>query len=380
MLSNLKIIASTRWHKEDVANDFLEDKFRIINSKAFRRLEYKTQVFINYIGDHYRTRLTHSLEVSLVAQYIAKSLGLNQELAEVISLLHDLGHPPFGHGGEHVLNNISSEYGGFNHNYHCIKIITVLEKQFSGFNGLNLTLESIDGVLKHNGIIQESNENYTKLSSLLEDYAIEFGAQGALESQVSAIADDIAYCIHDIDDGIRAFMVKLEDFCDIEAFSLSYQRTKQEFLSLNDDDLLRKEVLRNFRSYLINDVIAQSVHNIKSCNIDSLKEVKSSKEHLIAFSKKVSEDVKELKKILFAKVYRSTHTNRVNFKAQIIIKDLFSHFMNYPNSLPSVSNNNLSDGELAELVVDYIAGMTDRFAVDEHRRIFDLHNNYFYRW
>ena len=182
-------------------NCFLVDKLRIINSMAFRRLEYKTQVFVNYIGDHYRTRLTHSLEVAQISSIIAKKLSLNSDLAEAIALAHDLGHAPFGHAGEEALNEVSLKYGGFDHNIHTIRIVTLLEEEFPEFEGLNLTLETLDGILKHNGPIKSNSKNYNKIKKLLPEKFFDLSTYSALESQIAALADEIAYCKHDIDDG-----------------------------------------------------------------------------------------------------------------------------------------------------------------------------------
>ncbi len=367
-----------RVHNEDVEYDFLEDKFRIINSKAFRRLEYKTQVFINYTGDHYRTRLTHSLEVSQIAAYIARKLGLNEELAEVIALAHDLGHPPFGHAGEDALNEVALKFGGFNHNAHVIKIVTQLEKQFPKFDGLNLTLETLDGILKHNGPIDKASPSYHEFQNILGDYPINFLENASLESQIASLADDIAYSKHDIDDGIRAGFVTLESFCQIEMFRHVYDKVLTEYPNISEE-LLKREVLRNFGKFLIEDLLHQTQNNINESRVTDYQQIIKSPIFTAAFSDSVELQLKKLKSFLFDNVYRNFKVNRITSKTRTIIQDLFTHFMSHPTSLPQDWQQEIdikNDQELATKITDYIAGMTDRFAVDEHKRVFDIYTPY----
>ncbi|WPX96909.1 dGTP triphosphohydrolase [Candidatus Bandiella euplotis] len=368
--------SSGRVYCEDMEYDFLEDKFRIINSKAFRRLEYKTQVFINYIGDHYRTRLTHSLEVGQIAVYIAKQLRANEELAEVIALSHDLGHPPFGHAGERALNEVSLKFGGFDHNVQVVRIVTQLEKQFPKFNGLNLTLEALDGILKHNGPINQESKYYNQLKDILDGIPIKLSGNAFLEAQIASLADDIAYSKHDIDDGVRAGFVKMRDFCQIEMFKNVYDKVYSEYKDV-EKEVFKIEVLREFGKFLVENLLHQTKSNLKSLDITEAKQVVDANEVIVSFSDPVKIQLIELKKFLFDKVYRNFPINRVNYKACKIIQDLFTYFMNYPVNLPQdwqQKTDLKNEANLATIITDYIAGMTDRFAVDEHRRVFDLHD------
>lgn len=367
--------SSRRIYQEHIKHDFLEDKFRIINSKAFRRLEYKTQVFINYTGDHYRTRLTHSLEVSQIAVYIARELGLNEELAEVIALSHDIGHPPFGHAGEEALNEVASNFGGFDHNIHAIKIITMLEKSSSKYKGLNLTLETIDGILKHNGPIHDKGQ-LNKLNKILNNFPLSYNNNASLESQIAALADDIAYTKHDIDDGIRAGFISIEELSSLELFKTINMNKVMENKSINEEIAL-KELLMNLSMFLIVDLLNQTINNIQNHNINNIEEIYNCQKMIVEFSKSTKESFLELKAFLFTNVYKNYQVNRITHKTQTVIKDLFNHFMNNPKTLPKSwqKDSNLnSEIFLSEIVINYIAGMTDRFAVVEHKKIFDLYH------
>ena len=367
--------SSGRIHGENIEYDFLEDKFRVINSKAFRRLKYKTQVFINYTGDHYRTRLTHSLEASQIAVYIAKKLGLNEELSEIIALSHDLGHPPFGHAGEDALNSATYRFGGFNHNVQGIKIVTELEKQFPNFNGLNLTLETLDGILKHNGPVDKNTSFYGKLKKTLHKYPIDFSNSPSLEAQVASLADDIAYSKHDIDDGVRAGFITLEDFFQIDLFEDIYNQVIVKYPNIKGE-ILKREVLRNFGKFLIKDLINKTTHNIKTLNIGHNQQVIKSDIFVVAFSEPVVIMLKKLRKFLLDNIYRNFKVEGIRFKNMNIIQDLFFHFMNYPITLPKAWQQEVDfkdEKALSTKITDYIAGMTDRFAVDEHKRIFDVY-------
>ena len=368
--------SSGRVYNESVEYDFLEDKFRIVNSKAFRRLKYKTQVFINYTGDHYRTRLTHSLEVSQIAMYVAKRLELNEELAEIIALSHDLGHPPFGHAGENALNIATSKFNGFDHNVQVMRIITKLEKQFPNFDGLNLILEVLDGILKHNGPVDKTSPSYGNLKEILYKYPIDFTKNASLESQIASLADDIAYSKHDIDDGVRAGFVVLEDFCQIDIFRDIYNQVIIEYPGIKGEPL-KREALRNFGKFLVEDLINETNSNIADLDITNNQQVMKSDVFVVTFSKPVALMLKELKKFLFDHVYRNFRVNRIAFKNKKIIQDLFTHFINYPTTLPQTWQQKIdfkNEKSLSIRVTDYIAGMTDRFAVDEHKKIFDIYD------
>ena len=361
---------SRRIYQEHIKHEFLEDKFRIINSKAFRRLEYKTQVFINYTGDHYRTRLTHSLEVSQIAVYIARELGLNEELAEVIALSHDIGHPPFGHAGEEALNEVAGNFGGFDHNIHAIKIITMLEKSSSKYKGLNLTLETIDGILKHNGPIHDKGQ-LNKLKKILNNFPLSYNNNASLESQIAALADDIAYTKHDIDDGIRAGFISIEELSSLKLFKEINADNIMEDKSINKEIAL-KELLMNLSGFLTVDLLNQTISNIKDHSINNIEEIYNNQKMIVEFSKSTKENFLELKAFLFTNVYKNYQVNRITHKTQTVIKDLFNHFMNNPKTLPKSwqeSGNLNSEILLSEIVINYIAGMTDRFAINLYKGI-----------
>ena len=361
-----------RMYPENIKYNFLEDKIKIIGTKAFRRLEYKTQVFINYTGDHYRTRLTHSLEVSQIAIYIAKELKLNEELVDVIALSHDIGHPPFGHAGEDALNIVSKKFGGFNHNLHAIKIVTKLEKTCAHYDGLNLTLDTIDGLLKHNGPISNDNQQ-SKFRKILLNYPIILSKHSSLEAQVAALADEITYIKHDIDDGIRANFINIIDLQQLNITKLFDIETiiKNDFLS---QEIKLKTILSNINDCLIKDLLNQTIINIQEYNINCIDDIYNSTKYIVAFSKQLQKDLLELKAFLFKNVYKNYKVNRIALKTKSIITDLFHYFIDHPKSLHELSqqgNTTCSDELLVEYVINYIAGMTDRFAVEEHKRIFD---------
>lgn len=372
--NNLAVINSIgRIYKENVKYNFIEDKFRIINSKAFRRLEYKTQVFINYTGDHYRTRLTHSLEVSQIAVYIAKELGVNTELADVIALSHDIGHPPFGHAGEESLNEAAIEYGGFDHNIHAIKIISMIEKHSPRYKGLNLTIDTIDGILKHNGPITDKNK-INQLNQILNNYPIQYSNNASLESQIAAIADDIAYTKHDLDDGIRAKFINLKELKSLKIFQAIGFDVIEKYDC--DEEVGVNAFLMNLSSFLINNLIQQTIKNINTNNINNIEDIYAFDGFLVEFSKDVKGKFLELKKFLFDNVYKNYLVNRITHKTKIIIRDLFNHFMNNPKTLPKswqTSDIFTCKKSLSEKVINYIAGMTDRYAVEEHKKIFDVY-------
>lgn len=371
---NLGVFKSNgRIYQEQIKYNFLEDKFRIINSKAFRRLEYKTQVFINYTGDHYRTRLTHSLEVSQIAVYIARELGLNEELAEVIALSHDIGHPPFGHAGEEALNEVAVKFGGFDHNIHGIRIITLLDKRSPKYNGLNLTIETIDGILKHNGVIR--NHKYIdKLTKIIDNFPISFGNNASLESQIAALADDIAYTKHDIDDGIRAGFISIEELGELQIFkAINFNRIIKS--TCGEREVQLKVLLSILSIFLIDNLLSNTMKNISANNINNIQDVYNCKKLIVEFSKTAKENLLELKNFLFKNVYKNHQVNLINYKTQTIVRDLFNHFMNNPKTLPKSWQRDISlnsDILLSEIVINYIAGMTDRFAITEHKNIFDL--------
>lgn len=366
-----------RLHKEnllDINHNSLYsiDKDRIINSSAFRRLQYKTQVFVNHEGDHYRTRLTHSLEVSRVANSIAMGLGLNRDLTEVIALAHDLGHPPFGHAGEDALNLKMKEFNGFSHNIHTLKIITDIETRYVEYNGLNLTWESIEGIVKHNGSIDKDK----KLDCYLEGYnkihELDLYRSASLEAQVAAIADDITYNSHDIEDGIRAGLVRIEDIYDVPVIGRVYQQIVESYKGAKQE-LLIGEARKRSMYNMISDVINNSKLCLSDHNVKNVEEVRKFDKNLITFSHEYEKANLAIKEFLYNSVYKHKKLNRMKAKANKIISNLFDFYFSHPecflDSQEFLERSKKDKNILANFVSDYIAGMTDRFAIKEYEEL-----------
>ena len=353
--------------KENLAFIFLNDKDRIIFSSSFRRLEYKTQVFVNHSGDHYRTRLTHSLEVAAIAKVIARSLGLNEDLAETIALAHDLGHPPFGHAGEDGLCEAMKDFGGFNHNFHTLKVIALLEKGNKNITGLNLSYEIIEGLAKHNGAMSLESKFAKKVTELFSPFDLQLDKHPHLEGQIASLADDIAYCVHDIDDGIRAGFIQFTDLLFIDLI-------KQAADSNSFDKNSYRYIINNIRKIMIDDLITETKKRLQAHQFNSPQDIRKHTQWVATFSDKIEAQKNQIKNFLMENVYRHHHINRMRYKAKSLINDLFYYFMDNPNCLAEVwyeKTINIDLPTQAEIIGDYIAGMTDRFAIDEHRRIFD---------
>lgn len=353
---------------------FLIDRNRIIHSMAFRRLEYKTQVFVNHIGDHYRTRLTHSLEVAQVASNIARMLKLNEDLTETIALCHDLGHPPFGHAGEDGLNEAAKKFGGFNHNFQTLQILTKLEQRHIEFDGLNLTWETLEGTIKHNGPITTP---ITKLPKIIQDISrktnLLLDQYPSLEAQISGLADDIAYCNHDIDDGIRAGMFEIEDLNQIKLIGKIYKEVNSAYPKINRSKLLN-EIIRRIVKYMMEDLVYETKRNIAHYEISKPEDVRNQPRAMVRFSKEVEEMRNALKAFLMKNVYRNYVVNRMSEKGKLILKELFTQFLAKPYCLPTewaLKTENKSEAEVAAVIIDFIAGMTDRYAIEEHKKLFD---------
>jgi dGTPase len=357
---------------------FLKDRTRIINSVAFRRLEYKTQVFVNHTGDHYRTRLTHTLEVSQIARTICRRLFLNEDLAETIALCHDLGHPPFGHAGESALNESAKNYGGFEHNIHTIKILTKLENKYVNFEGLNLTWETIEGIVKHNGPIVHNNKK--DIPGILIDLSNKkdlcLNRHPSLEAQVANLADDIAYIVHDIDDGIRAgfFNIgELEFIGDIKKISYNFLKKNHN----TDIAFLVAEVVREISEFLIEDLISQTKYNLEKFKINSSENIRDQSMPIAHFSDKTELTKKALKAFLTDKVYRNYRINRMTVKGRNVLQEIFNRLMEKSECLPTewfTKTVGKSKKDLAQIIIDYIAGMTDRYAIEEHKKLFDFNS------
>ncbi len=340
--------------------EFQRDRDRIIHSGAFRRLEYKTQVFVNHEGDLFRTRLTHSIEVAQIARSIARRLRLNEDLAEAIALAHDLGHTPFGHAGQDALNHCMQAWGGFEHNLQSLRVVELLEERYAEFDGLNLTFETREGILKHC-----SRENAAQLGELgarfLDDH------RPSLEAQIANLADEIAYNNHDVDDGLRSGLITLEQLAEVPLVLRHLGEVRAAYPALPERRAVH-ETVRRMINTLVSDLIGQSEMNIEAQKLATLEDVHRAPA-LIAFSAGINEEQRALKRFLHTNLYRHYRVMRMSAKAQRIIGDLFGAFMSDNRLLPP-SFQRQGEAERARSVADYIAGMTDRYAIREHRRIF----------
>jgi dGTPase len=348
----------------------LRDRDRIIHSAAFRRLEYKTQVFVNHEGDHYRTRLTHSLEVSQLARSMCRVLRLNEDIAEALALAHDLGHTPFGHAGEEGLDGAMQEFGGFDHNAQTIRILTQLETRYADFDGLNLTWETLEGIAKHNGPVSDpprAMRDYIGLNDLeLHSYA-------SAEAQLSSLADDIAYNNHDIEDGLRAGFFTLEDLAGLPLLDELIAEVSKAHPRLSDRRQTH-EVIRRLINRMANDLIEQTRRNIESSGVKSADDIRGLGRPVAEFSSEMGQVNAAIKSFLMKYMYRHFKVNRMTSKARRVVQELFVFFLHEPECMPPAWYAQ-TDGEgtqkTAETAADFIAGMTDRFALEEHARIFD---------
>ncbi|MDG7056097.1 MAG: deoxyguanosinetriphosphate triphosphohydrolase [Wolbachia endosymbiont of Meromenopon meropis] len=359
---------------------FQRDRDRIIYSNAFRKMKYKTQVFINYEHDYYRTRLTHSLEVAQIARSIARRLGLCEDITESIALAHDLGHPPFGHTGEDALKkavqdlDFDNEKYEFDHNVQTIRILTYLEQKHADFDGMNLSWEVIEGIAKHNGPLLGSNATSYTNNQLLLEYNTKFNLRleefSSIEAQVASIADDIAYSIHDLDDALRANLVSIEDLFNLPLVSDIFKDIKSQYFKLSHSKIIH-ESLSRIIGIMISDVVSQTKKNIENYKIESVEDVRNLNKMLVAFSPEVTSVIIEIKKFNVEKIYRSFKLNRTMNKAKRVIRELFQCFYENPELLPTEWNKLSYEFKRSLVICDYISGMTDRFAIHEHRRIFD---------
>jgi dGTPase len=351
--------------------EYQRDRDRIVHSTAFRRLVYKTQVFVNHEGDLYRTRLTHSLEVAQIARSIARALGLNEPLAEAICLAHDLGHTPFGHAGQDALNDCMREYGGFEHNLQSLRVVDELEERYAEFPGLNLTFEVREGILKHC-----SATNARRLGELGERFLQR--RQPSLEAQLANLADEIAYNNHDVDDGIRAGLITVDDLAASSSlFGRQYDAVRAQFPQLGERRLVH-EVVRRMIDYAVNDLIDASAASIESAGPRSVEDVRARPMPLLTFSEDVRAEHLELKRYLRERLYRHYRVLRMTTKAKRVVRELFDAMLGDVDLMPpehqDVSRRlEATDGPAgrARAVADYIAGMTDRFAILEHRRLYE---------
>jgi len=352
---------------------FEADRHRIINSSAFRRLQYKTQVFVNHQGDHYRTRLTHTLEVAQISRWIAGALDVNQDLSEIISLAHDLGHPPFGHAGEESLNKVMTNYGGFSHNVHTLKLITKIENRLIDFEGLNLTFATLEGVVKHNGKInidEIEQDNYIKQFNRLFD--LELNKNPSLEAQISALSDDIAYNNHDIEDGLRAQLFDVKELFDLPLVGEIYHQILTKNPNIRNE-LLVGEAKKIITSLMVKDVVEQTRTNIVKDQISTIDEVSNHPKFLVEFSNQMQANLLIIKNFLMNKMYRHEFVNNMTLNGNKIIDFLFNYHFNNPYTLPKERHQeyllNPSLINLAKIICDFIAGMTDRYAIKSFREL-----------
>jgi dGTPase len=350
--------------KNQYRSFYQRDRDRIIHSTSFRRLKYKTQVFVYYEGDHYRTRLTHSLEVSQISRSVARYLRLNEDLAEAISLAHDLGHPPFGHAGEKILDYCMENNGGFNHNIHSIRLITELEKAYQNFDGLNLSINTIDGIAKHNGPNFLVRENLNILPNLSKIKKINFYNQSSLESQISALSDDIAYNNHDIDDGIRAGFFSINDIKDIPIIGDVIKKKNKQF---KNKKLLRNEIIRSIINIMVTDLILQTKKNLKKYNIKKIQDVYKSADFIVSFSPKLNSANNQIREFLKINMYENKSVKEMTNKAEKIIKKLYIYLIK--NNKKFITTESRKKWGLERSISDFIAGMTDKFAIDLYNKI-----------
>lgn len=350
---------------------FQRDRDRIIHASAFRRLKHKTQVFVEHEGDYYRTRLTHSIEVAQVARTIAGALNLNGELTEAIALAHDLGHPPFGHTGEDALHALMQPYGGFDHNAQAIKIVTSLERHYAEFDGLNLTWETLEGIAKHNGPVTgdlpHALADYNKLHDL------ELHTHASAEAQVAALADDIAYNNHDLHDGLRAGLFSEEDIAELPLVGAAYAQVDALYPGL-DGYRRRHEALRRVFGVMVADVIETSRTELERAQATSVEEIRNLGRTVIRFSDGMWQDLGAIRRFLFTRMYRAPAVMKIRAEVTGVVEELFPLFLEDPTLMPPDWANYIAEAGsdrtmLARIVADYISGMTDRFALQEHKRL-----------
>jgi dGTPase len=363
--------------ESDMRSPFQRDRDRIIHSTAFRRLKHKTQVFVYHEGDHYRTRLTHSLEVAQIARTIARALGLDEDLAEAVGLAHDLGHTPFGHAGEEALNTEMAPYGGFSHNDQTLRILTCLERHYAGFDGLNLSWETLEGTVKHNGPLVGSGIERPVPPSLAEydrRHKLELDTYPGPEAQIAALSDDIAYNNHDIDDGLRAGLFAVADLAEVPLVGPVFDEVAQRYPGLDESRLIH-EAIRRLIDRMVRDLVAETGRRLAESGVKTVEEVRHLGEPVAAFSPEMRNHDRALKRFLHQRMYRHYRVNRMSSKARRVLRELFRLFLAEPECLPDEWRARIGERtpDNARVIADYLALMTDRFALDEHRRLFDTY-------
>ena len=359
---------------------FQRDRDRIIHSSAFRRLKHKTQVFIEHEGDYYRTRLTHSIEVAQVARTISGVLGLNTDLAECIALAHDLGHTPFGHTGEDALARLMQPYGGFDHNAQALRIVTRLERHYAGFDGLNLTWESLEGIAKHNGPVTGPNADEKHagplpyaLAEVNGQWDLDLHTHASAEAQVAAIADDVAYSHHDLHDGLRSGLFTEADLMELPVTAPAFEEVDRLYPGL-DKMRRRHEALRRVFGRMVEDVIHVAQNRLEAAQPKSVDDIRHMGVTIIRFSKPLYQELKAVRSFLFHRMYRAPSVVEMRARVTSMLDDLFPLFLQRPELLPEEWRADIEaagdEVQLARIVADYVAGMTDRFAIQEHKRLF----------
>jgi dGTPase len=350
---------------------FQRDRDRIIHSTAFRRLQYKTQVFVYHEGDHYRTRLTHSLEVAQIARSISRALRLNDDLAEALALAHDLGHTPFGHAGGDAVDAAMRPYGGFDHNDQTLRVVTRLERHYAEFDGLNLTWETLEGVVKHNGPLTGAVP--ATIAEYVTRHDLALHSWPSAEAQIAAQSDDIAYNNHDLDDGLRAGLFTVADLRDVPLAGPVFREVQARYHGVEEPRLIH-EAIRRMIDLMVSDLIAETARRIADAGVKEVEEIRSLGAPVAAFSDGMRANDKALKAFLFDHMYRHFRVNRMASKAHRVVSELFALLLGEPECLPTEWRQQAAGGSpaaRARVVADYIAGMTDRYALDEHRRLFD---------
>lgn len=359
-------------------NHFARDRDRIIHSNAFKRLQYKTQVFINHEGDHFRNRLTHSIEVATIARSTSCQLGLVSDLAEAIALAHDLGHTPFGHSGEDALNKCMESYGGFSHNAHSFKILTFIEQRYASFDGLNLSWEMLEGVVKHNGPISQITRPFSYVSQYNAIHDLDLSRHSSAEAQVASLSDDIAYICHDLEDGITAQMFTCEELKELILVGEFVADLQKQYPDVEDSRIIY-EAGRKLIHYFVHDLLEQTEANINKYNIKTVEDVRSLGQQLVAFSDEVVDQIRIIKEFLTEKVYKHPKVAKVNFQCHNIVKGLFSIYTEDPNLLPTswrkIFESSSDKNQKMLIIADYIAGMTDRFAIKQYQSFLNININ-----
>ena len=353
--------SKVRIHAEpepDYRTCFQRDRDRILHTTAFRRLEYKTQVFINFEGDYYRTRLTHTLEVTQIGRTIARALGANEDLTEAICMAHDMGHPPFGHSGEATLNRLMEEHGGFNHNHHSFRIVTEVENRYPDFPGLNLSWEVLEGIVKH-------ETEYDKSDASIFSPEL----RGHLEAQITNVADELAYTSHDLDDGLRSSLITPEMLDGIELWEMAASRFRAKGFKI--DDLTRHQIIRELVGIEVDSMIRSSAERIEQSGVQTLLELQSLPYNVVGFDDEMTRVNRVLKDFLFKNMYRQYRVVRMQNKAERVLTALFNAYQAEHSMLPPQFQNLITEKGKERTICDYLAGMTDRFAVEEYQKLFD---------